>query len=99
MMSDSASKRAEDSKSITDKTSSRAELAAALEQHNEDKKSTQIENMENDKYIGALHGECDWNLKYYDARKEARTGEIDSLGKAKAVLSGADFSLVQTRAL
>merc|ERR1719162_2458842 len=99
MMSDSASKRADDSKSITDKQSSKAELGAALEQHHEDKKSTEIENMENDKYIGALHGECDWNLKYYDARKEARAGEVDALGKAKAVLSGADFSLLQTRAL
>ena len=26
---------------------------------------------------------------------EARTSEIDALGKAKAVLSGADYSLVQ----
>merc|ERR1740130_1800567 len=47
-------------------------------------------------YISALHGECDWLLQYFDARKEARAGEIDSLGKAKAVLSGADFSLLQT---
>ena len=37
----------------------------------------------------------DWLLKYYDERKSARTGEIDALGKAKAVLSGADYSLVQ----
>jgi len=28
-------------------------------------------------------------------RKTARTGEIDSLVKAKAVLSGADYSLLQ----
>jgi hypothetical protein len=48
-------------------------------------------------YIGSLHGECVWLLMYFDVRKEARTGEIDSLKKAKAVLSGADFSLVQTR--
>jgi len=39
-----------------------------------------------------------WLLKFFDIRKEARTGEIDSFKKAKAVLSGADFSLVQTRA-
>jgi len=44
------------------------------------------------KYIHSLHGECDWLLKFYDARMEARTGEIDALGKAKAVLNGADFS-------
>jgi len=30
-------------------------------------------------------------------RKEARSGEIDSLEKAVAVLNGADYSLVQMR--
>ncbi len=35
-------------------------------------------------------------LRYFEVRKEARTSEIDALGKAKAVLSGADYSLVQT---
>ena len=37
-----------------------------------------------------------WLLKYFGVRAEARASEIDALGKAKAVLSGADFSLVQT---
>ena len=41
----------------------------------------------------------DWLLKYYDTRKSARDGEIDAMGKAKAVLSGADYSLVQTAAV
>merc|ERR1712238_36457 len=50
-----------------------------------------------DKNMASLHAECDWLLKYFDARKEARAGEVDSLTKAKAVLSGADYSLVQTR--
>ena len=35
-------------------------------------------------------------IQYFDVRKAARTSEIDALGKAKAVLSGADFSLMQT---
>eukprot|EP00429_Kryptoperidinium_foliaceum_P087173 CAMPEP_0176206404 /NCGR_PEP_ID=MMETSP0121_2-20121125/12089_1 /TAXON_ID=160619 /ORGANISM="Kryptoperidinium foliaceum, Strain CCMP 1326" /LENGTH=68 /DNA_ID=CAMNT_0017545361 /DNA_START=12 /DNA_END=218 /DNA_ORIENTATION=+ len=45
-----------------------------------------------------LHLECDWLEANFEARKEARTGEVESLKKAKAVLSGADFSLVQQRA-
>lgn len=53
--------------------------------------------MATEEYIGSLHAECDWLLKFFDMRKEARTGEMDSLTKAKAVLSGADFSLVQTK--
>jgi len=47
------------------------------------------------KVISSLHAECDWLLQYYDARKEARSGEVDSLKKAKAILSGADYSLLQ----
>lgn len=43
-----------------------------------------------------LHGDCDWNMKYYDQRKAARTTEIESLGEAKAVLSGANYALLQT---
>jgi len=95
-MSDASTKRAEDSKSITDKEAAKAETEETLQSDTETKKSTQMEAMETAKYIGGLHGECDWLLKEYEARKTARTGEIDALGKAKAVLSGADYSLVQT---
>merc|ERR1712157_605365 len=95
-MSDASAKRAADSKSITDKESAKAETETELQTSTETKQSTQMEAMETAKYIGGLHGECDWLLQQYDARKEARTSEIDALGKAKAVLSGADFSLLQT---
>ena len=41
------------------------------------------------KSITTEEGEkADTLLKYFNMRKEARTGEIDSLKKAKAVLSG-----------
>jgi len=49
------------------------------------------------KYISSLHAECDWLLQYFDARKEARAGEVESLKNAKAVLSGADYALLQGR--
>ena len=35
--------------------------------------------------------------RIFFVRKEARAGEVESLKKVKAVLSGADFSLVQTK--
>merc|ERR1719238_350408 len=97
-MSDSAEKRALDSKAITDKEAAKAETETEKQTDEETKKSKTIEAMETAKYIGGLHEECDWLLKYYDTRAEARTGEIESLGKAKDVLSGADYSLVQTAA-
>merc|ERR1719441_61499 len=96
MMKDSAAKRAEDSKTMTDKESAKAQTEGALEQHKSDKMSTVTELGETMKYIAGLHGECDWLLSNFETRKEARAGEIDALKKAKAVLSGADYSLVQT---
>jgi len=36
-----------------------------------------------------LHGECDWVLKNFAARQKARLDEIEAIGSAKAILSGA----------
>jgi len=99
MMAESATKRADDSKSMSDKTALKASEEEALMAEQEAKAATEKELMETLEYIHALHGECDWLLKFYDARSEARAGEIDALGKAKAVLSGADYSLLQTGSL
>merc|ERR1712232_329020 len=95
-MGDSAEKRAQDSKSLTDKESAKASTEAHSSSQNEEKAATERELMATLEAISALHSECDWLLKYFDARKEARAGEVDSLKKVKAVLSGADFSFVQT---
>lgn len=95
-MKDAAEKRAMDSKAVADKKGAKADTEAALEQHTDDKKSASKELAATLQAIQALGGECDWLLKYFDVRKEARASEIDALGKAKAVLSGADLSLVQT---
>jgi len=96
-MKDSAEKRTADSKSLTAKGAFKADLEGALEGHKESKADASKELMATMKYIASLHAECDWLLKYFDVRKEARAGEIDSLQKAKAVLSGADYSLAQTK--
>jgi len=97
MMKDSAEKRAEDSKSLAQKTGTLANLESSLQTATDDKASTNKELGATVQYIASLHAECDWLLQYFDVRQEARDSEVDSLGKAKAVLSGADFSLVQTR--
>lgn len=96
-MQDSFEKRTQDSKSLSDKLSAKADLEAALEQHRSDKASAGKELMATLKYIQSLHTECDWLVQYYDVRKEARASEVDSLANAKAVLSGADYALLQTR--
>jgi len=95
---ESAEKRATDSKSMSNKLSAKADTEAALQQHKETKESTGKELMATLKFIQSLHAECDWLMQYHDVRKEARAGEVDSLKRAKAVLSGADYALLQTRA-
>merc|ERR1719476_442735 len=96
-MKESAEKRTTDTAALTEKTATKADVEADLEAHHEGKASAEKELMATMKYISSLHAECDWLIQYFDVRKEARTGEIDSLVKAKAVLSGADYSLVQTK--
>merc|ERR1719444_134262 len=61
-----------------------------------EKKSTQMEAMSTAETLKDLHLECDWLISNFEARKSARAGEVDSLKKAKAVLSGAGYSLLQT---
>jgi len=97
MMKDSAAKRTTDSKALTEKGSAKADTEAALQALNEHKADEEKELMATHKYISSLHGECDWLLQYFEARKEARADEVDSLKKAKAVLSGADYSLLQAQ--
>merc|ERR1719507_1427142 len=95
MMQESASKRAQDSQAIVQKNSAKAEMSGALEAEEETKAGTTKELMLTLDALKSLHMECDWLLKYYSVRKEARTSEVESLEKAKAVLSGADYTLIQ----
>merc|ERR1719198_2186457 len=96
MMADSTEKRTVDTKTLADKEQAKADTEVSLEESIGAKKAATKELMATLKYIQSLHAECDWLLQYFDMRKEARTGEIDALVKAKAVLSGADYSLLQT---
>jgi len=96
-MADAAKKRSMDSKSLTNKIAAKAEAAANLQGHQENHASKSTELMNTEKVISELHGECDWLLQNFDARNAARNGEIDALTKAKAVLSGADYALVQVK--
>merc|ERR1719499_545543 len=95
MMRDMAEKRVADSDALAEKQSAKAGLESDLAALNDEHASATRELGATLEYIASLHGECDWLLKYFDVRKEARSGEIDSLTSAKAVLSGADYSLVQ----
>jgi len=98
-VADSAEKRALDSKSIEEKESTKADLEARTQQMTLEKKDKVKEAYATAMILKDLHIECDWLLANFEVRKDARAGEVDSLKKAKAVLSGADYSLVQTARL
>jgi len=89
LIADSGEKRRMDSKSLSDKESAKADLEKALQQMAKEEKTTKFEVMATAETLKDLHLECDWLLNNFEARKEARIGEIDALKKAKAVLSGA----------
>merc|ERR1719291_29028 len=97
-MSDSAAKRSTDAQSMRDAASDKTELKGDEETTRAEKKSTTKDLAAATNLEHELHLDCDFLIKFYDVRKEARGDEIDSLKKAKAVLSGADFSLAQTGA-
>merc|ERR1719410_2935717 len=98
VMAESAAKRTKDAKALTDKEAASADLSGSLQRSEANKKSDTRELMGTMKYISSLKAECDWLLQYFDVRKQARADEIDSLQRAKAVLSGADYSLLQNEA-
>jgi len=92
---DSSEKRISDLKSVAEKEDAKADLEAQVQKLHLEKKSKTSELKASTEYLQDLHKQCDWLLKNYDVRKEARSDEIDSLQKATAVLSGADYSFLQ----
>jgi hypothetical protein len=83
------------SKTLKEKSAAKADLTADLETLQGTQKTAHFVGMIVDKFTFYVHAECDWLVQYFDVRAQARTDEIDALGKAKAVLSGADYSLLQ----
>merc|ERR1719277_1676333 len=98
-MADSAAKRADDTKSIANKEAAKADLGAQVEEMTAEKGATMNEAMATSETIKDLHLDCDWLIANFQARKDARAGEVESLKNAKAVLSGADYSLAQKSAV
>merc|ERR1712194_35629 len=92
LMSESAAKRAADSKSITNKSASKAANQESMQTEEDAKGAATQEHSETLKFLASPHGECDWLMKYFEVRKQARASEVESLINAKAVLSGSDYA-------
>merc|ERR1740130_1493852 len=95
LMADSAAKRAQDSKTITEKDSQKAGLEGDRQDAKKAHKNDVADLNALNEYISTLHGSCDFLQQNFDLRRTARSSEIDAMKKAKAVLNGADYSFTQ----
>jgi uncharacterized protein YoxC len=98
MMNDSSKKRAADTKAIRAKEAAKAEAEEGKVADEATKEAESKELTATKMYAMQLHQECDWLIQNFDLRKASRSEEMDNLQQAKAVLSGADFSLMQSDA-
>merc|ERR1712167_43700 len=70
-MSDSAEKRADDTKALTDKTAAKADMEGALAKANKEKAGKVKELIATAEVLSDVHGECDWLLQNFELRKTA----------------------------
>jgi DNA repair exonuclease SbcCD ATPase subunit len=74
---------------ITEKTSEKAETEADKTATSEGKETATSEMQQLMNENADLHKACDFTLKNFDIRQEARDQEVEALRQAKAILSGA----------
>jgi len=75
--------------SVREKTKSISSSKAESEDAKADHTATVGELEMLAEHKATLHGECDFVLKNFDIRQKARLQEMEAIGKAKAILSGA----------
>jgi len=92
LMAASQKTRATNAESITEKESASSEWTEKIENAKTEQASTTDALAKLKEYIAGLHSSCDFLVENYDARKEARTSEVEGLKNAKSVLAGANFS-------
>jgi len=87
-----------DRTSIEQKTSHLAEAKGLKSESMENQLANNAELEKLGELLKAHHLECDYIIKYFDLRQQARQEEMDAINDAKAILSGADFGKAATQA-
>merc|ERR1719291_281896 len=87
LMKDSAEQRLELSKSLTNKEGALADLKVELERHVAGHKDSTRDLHAVEKIIISVHEDCDFTLKWFEARTQMRKEEIDALHKEKSILA------------
>lgn len=78
-------------KAIAQKTALTASTNAEKSETEEAQLANEQELATASDLLKAQHMDCDWVLKYFTMRQQARGEEMEAIADAKAVLSGADF--------
>jgi len=78
-------------KDIVNRSKAKATAEGDRVQKRTDKENVEIELEQLSNYNAELHSSCDFVMKNFDLRQEARSEEIEALKQAKAILSGANF--------
>merc|ERR1719454_919396 len=81
----------EKNKDMVHKSEVKAKAEADLVQANADKDAVMLELEQLGNYKAVLHSSCDFIVKNFEIRQQARDEEIEALKQAKAILSGAKF--------
>lgn len=87
-----------DRTSIEQKSSHLAEAKGLKSETKENQLANNAELEKLGELLKAHHLECDYIIKYFDIRQQARQEEMDAINDAKAILSGADFGKATTPA-
>merc|ERR550537_1473803 len=92
LVADTNDSVAELQKAVVTKTKAKAEAEKSKTQLVEALEDTMKELEGLAAYVANLHEECDYVLKNFNIRQEARAQEIEALQQAKQILSGAALS-------
>eukprot|EP00811_Abedinium_folium_P005412 NODE_14987_length_1074_cov_5.167899.p2 GENE.NODE_14987_length_1074_cov_5.167899~~NODE_14987_length_1074_cov_5.167899.p2 ORF type:complete len:274 (-),score=123.96 NODE_14987_length_1074_cov_5.167899:251-1072(-) len=82
---------------IIGKSEARAKAMMYLQEAQEDLKATESELERLASYNEELHTACDYVVKNFDIRQQARDEEVEALRQAKAILSGSKFGAFLAR--
>jgi len=94
-VADAKEKRVVDLKDAQGKAAAKAEYEGDYSEDEQTKSMTLKAQQAAMRFTENLHKQCDWLLKNFDLRQSAREEEVEGLKRAKAVLAGADYSLLQ----
>merc|ERR1719262_1658057 len=83
----------EKGRDIVLKSEVKAKAEADLVQANDDHEAVMLELEQLGNYKAELHSSCDFIVKNFEIRQQARDEEVEALKQAKAILSGAKFDM------